>query len=200
VSDISLDKLIWTFRGEKVILDFDLAYLYGVPTMRLNEQVKRNASRFPEDFVFRLTPEEFQYLKSQFAASNTDAVGTKPNRLISQFAISNVNGIENGSKRGGRRKLPNAFTEHGTVMAASVLNSPEAVSMSVFVVRAFIEMRKRITANEEIIKRIKEIDQTILDHDKKFMEHDEILRSLWAKLKPLLEAAPEPKRNPIGFR
>jgi len=83
-------------------------------------------------------------------------------------------------------------------MAASVLNSPEAVSMSVFVVRAFVEMRRKIAANEEIIRRIEEIDQTILDHEKKFVEQDEVLRTFWAKLKPLLEAPPP--RNPIGFQ
>src|ERR1017187_6643885 len=109
-----ISPLIRTIRGQKVILDSDLARIYGVPTKRLNEQVRRNAKRFPSDFLFRLASAEADNLKSQFATS---------------------------SLHGGRRKLPFAFTENGAIMAANVLNSPEAVRMSVFVVRAFVQMR-----------------------------------------------------------
>jgi hypothetical protein len=105
-------SLILLIRGEKVILDSDLAELYGVPTKRLNEQVRRNIERFPADFMFQLTPEESDGLRSQIATSNVP-VG-----------------------RGGRRYLPYAFTEHGAIMAASVLNSPQAVQTSIFVARA----------------------------------------------------------------
>jgi uncharacterized protein YuzE len=110
-------------RDEKVILDSDLARIYGVETRRLNEQVRRNRERFPEDFAFRLTREEF-------------------NTLISQNATSS-------SRHGGRRKLPFVFTEHGAIMAANVLQSERAVQMSVFVVRAFIKMRETLVANKE---------------------------------------------------
>jgi hypothetical protein len=110
-----IEEVILLTRGQKVILDFDLAEIYGVETRRLNEQVRRNIDRFPADFMFQLTPEESANLKSHFATSS--------------------------SIWGGRRKLPQAFTEHGAIMAAAVLNSPRAVEMSVFVVRAFIRLR-----------------------------------------------------------
>jgi hypothetical protein len=192
MSGFSLNQLIWTIRGEKVIFDFDLARLYGVPTMRLNEQIKRNANRFPDDFVFKLSKDEFQYLKATIANIKTQSIDIKE-------VTEDIANCDILKKIKFSRTTPGAFTEHGAVMAASVLNSPEAVSMSVFVVRAFVEMRHKIIANEEIIKRIAEIDQTILDYDKKFMEHDEMLRSLWTKLKLLLETPPIPPKNPIGF-
>ena len=110
-----LDELIREVRGQKVVLDTDLARIYGIPTFRFNEGIKRNRERFPEDFMFRLTVAEFAALTSQFAISKKG--------------------------RGGRRTLPYAFTEHGAIMAANVLNSPHAVQMSVFVVRAFLKMR-----------------------------------------------------------
>jgi hypothetical protein len=117
-----IESLILTLRGQKVMLDADLAELYGVPTKRLNEQVKRNADRFPEDFIFQLSAPELENLKSQFATSSltvAKAEAVTPN--WSQFATAS---------HGGRRKLPFAFTEHGSIMAAMVLNSPEAVAMN----------------------------------------------------------------------
>jgi len=111
-----IESRIFFVRGRKVMLDADLAELYGVTTKRLNEQVKRNASRFPGDFMFRLTPDETRILRSQFATSR--------------------------SGWGGRRVFPYAFTEHGAVMLASVLNSPTAVDASVQVVRAFVRLRE----------------------------------------------------------
>ena len=173
-----IESLILNLRGQKVILDADLAELYDVPTKRLNEQVKRNAERFPEDFMFQLTQEEAENLKSQFA---TSSLADSPMR--SQFATAS---------HGGRRKLPRAFTEHGAIMAATILNSPEAVAMSVFVVRAFMQMREQLAANAAILKRLAEIDKTLL-------EHDSALRSIWTKLQPLLAPPPEPPRRRIGF-
>jgi hypothetical protein len=108
-------QLILTPRGQRVILDSDLAALYGVPTFRFNEAVKRNRRRFPEDFLFQLTPEEAGSLTSQTAMSK--------------------------SGRGGRRTLPWAFTEHGALQASNILNSTKAVAMSVYVIRAFIRLR-----------------------------------------------------------
>jgi len=116
--------LIYEIRGERVILDSDLAQIYGVSTTRLNEQVKRNADRFPADFAFRLTRTEMA-------------------NLMSQIAISS-------SKHGGRRKLPFVFTEHGAIMAANVLNSKEAVQMSVFVLRAFVKLRETLATHLEL--------------------------------------------------
>src|SRR5439155_602861 len=113
-------------RRQRVVLDSDLAALYGVPTKRLNEAVKRNAGRFPEDFCFLLNLEEVANLKSQIATSS----------LV----------------HGGRRKLPTAFTEHGALMAATVLRSPRAVQMSLYLVRAFVRMRDEILTSTAILK------------------------------------------------
>jgi hypothetical protein len=127
-TDDSLGALIFTIRGRRVMLDADLASIYGVQTRRLNEQVRRNAERFPGDFMFQLTWQEAADLKSQIATSNT--VGMR-----SQFATAYKRNI---------RYMPYAFTEHGAIMAANVLNSSEAIRMSVFVVRAFVKMREAL--------------------------------------------------------
>jgi hypothetical protein len=123
-----IEKSIYLIRGQKVMLDRDLATIYGVPTFRFNEAVRRNIKRFPEDFMFQLTREEVEILISQNAMS-------KPGR-------------------GGRRTLPYAFTEHGAIMAANVLNSPRAVQMSVFVVRAFVRMRSIMNDTRELARRL----------------------------------------------
>jgi len=182
-----IESLILTLRGQKVILDADLGELYGVPTKRLNEQVKRNADRFPPDFIFQLTAREWSNLKSQFVTSSLEVQqneGVAPN--WSQIATS--------SKRyRGAAYRPTAFTEHGSIMAAMILNSPEAVAMSVFVVRAFMQMREQLAANAAILKRLAEIDRTLL-------EHDSALRAIWTKLQPLLAPpSPEKPRRRIGF-
>jgi len=161
----SLDSLILTIRSQKVLIDADLAAIYGVPTKRLNEQIKRNTDRFPEDFLFQLTAEE----KSEVVAKCDHLARLK-------FSKS----------------LPYAFTEHGAIMAATVLNSPEAVKMSVFVVRAFVRMREHLTANAAILQRLAEIDKTLL-------EHDHALGVIWQQLQPLLEPPPEPPKRQIGF-
>jgi len=198
-----IEPLILTLRGQRVILDADLAEIYGVPTKRLNEQVKRNADRFPEDFMFQLTTQEWGNLKSQIATSSLEVVGNERDEsLRSQFATlnqpvdvevdrSNRSQIATSS-HGGRRKFPYAFTEHGAIMAATVLNSPEAVAMSVFVVRAFVLMRERLAANAEILRRLAEIDKTLL-------EHNGALAVIWEQLQPLLNPPPDPPRKKIGF-
>jgi len=181
-----IESLILTLRGQKVILDADLAELYGVPTKRLNEQVKRNADRFPEDFIFQLTAQEWSNLKSQIAPSSLEipyTEGAVPN--WSQFATSS-------KRHRGAVYRPTAFTEHGAIMVATILNSPEAVAMSVFVVRAFMQMREQLAANAAILKRLAEIDRTLL-------EHDSALRTIWMKLQPLLAPPPEPPKRRIGF-
>ena len=173
-----LESLIFTIRDQKVLLDADLAEIYGVPTKRLNEQVKRNADRFPEDFMFQLTATEWEDLRSQIATLKNG-----PNR--SQIATGS-------QKHRDPRSLPYAFTEHGAIMAATMLNSPEAVKMSVYVVRAFVQMREQIAANREILKRLAEIDQSLLKHDK-------ALQVIWAQLQPLLAPPLAPKKPRIGF-
>ncbi len=122
-----IEDRIYTVRGKRVMLDADLARLYGVTTKRLNEQIRRNIERFPEDFAFQLTNHEFADLRSQNATSNEPLPG-----------------------RGGRRYQPWAFTEHGAIMAASVLNTPRAVEVSVFVVRAFVKLRELSATHKEL--------------------------------------------------
>lgn len=193
-----IESLILNLRGQKVILDADLAELYGVPTKVFNQAVKRNMDRFPEDFMFQLTALEWGNLKSQFATLSLEALqneGRAPN--WSQIAtVSPGNSpmrsqIVTASKRNVRHR-PRAFTEHGAIMAATILNSPEAVAMSVFVVRAFVQMREQLAANAAILKRLAEIDKTLL-------EHDSALRSIWNKLQPLLAPPPAPPKRRIGF-
>jgi hypothetical protein len=182
-----ISSLILNLRGQKVILDADLADLYGVPTKVFNQAVKRNTDRFPEDFMFRLTAQEWSNLKSQIATSSLEVPqieGVLPN--WSQFVTSS-------KRHRGAAYRPTAFTEHGAIMAATVLNSPEAVAMSVYVFRAFIQMREHLVANSAILKRLAEIDKTLL-------EHDSALRTIWTKLQPLLAPPPEPPRRRIkGF-
>ncbi len=168
------------------MLDSDLARLYGVTTSRLNEAVKRNADRFPPDFRFRITPEEHARLISQIAISNSETIEKEqlPDNS-SQTARSSKEG------RGGLRKMPWAFTEHGALMAATVLKSPRAVQMSLFVVRAFVRMREELQAHATVLKRLAEIDQ-------KLVTHDVVLRDVYEKLRPLLNQ-PEAPRKEMGF-
>ncbi len=181
-----IESRILNLRGQKVILDADLAELYGVPTKVFNQAVKRNADRFPEDFAFQITAAEFAELRalnsSQFAMSSPDERAS-PN--WSQFVTSS-------KKHRGVAYRPWAFTEHGALMAANILRSEQAVEMSVFVIRAFVRAREQLAANAAILKRLAEIDKTLL-------EHDSALRTIWAKLQPLLAAPPEPPKRRIGF-
>jgi hypothetical protein len=161
----SLEILILNLRGQKVLLDADLAAIYGVPTKALNQAVKRNADRFPDDFMFRISKDE----KAE-VVTNCDH--------LSRLRFS--------------KSLPYAFTEHGALMAANVLNSPDAVRMSVHVVRAFIKQRELIAGQAEILKKLAQIDATLL-------QHDDALRIIWQELQPLLAPPPEPPKPEIGF-
>ena len=176
LEDISARIVV--IRGEKVLLDSDLATLYGAPTKRLNEQVRRNQKRFPPDFVFRLTDQDVARLRSQNATSNI------------------------GAGRGGRRSMPYAFTEHGALMAANVLSSRRAIEVSVFVVRAFVRLRETLAAHKDLAKKLEDLerktealaskqDALSLDTRARFREVIEALRRLMS--------SPEPTRRPIGF-
>ena len=170
VSIVSVEQVqarILTIRGQRVILDADLAALYGVTTSRLNEQVKRNIERFPADFAFRLSRQEFDDLMSHFATSN---VG-----------------------RGGRRKLPYAFTEHGAIMAASVLNSKPAVQISVFVVRAFVHLRQMLVPYKELMARLERLEKAVGTHDGQ-------ITAIVDAIRRLMPPPEEPPREPFGFR
>ncbi|MGD0652773.1 MAG: ORF6N domain-containing protein [Thermoguttaceae bacterium] len=187
-----IDNLILTIRGQRVILAADLADLYGVQTKVLNQAAKRNSERFPEDFSFQLKPEEFAELKSQGVLTSDGRAA-----LRSQFVTLDTPPLvsKNTALKPGRyaKYPPYAFTEHGAIMAANVLNSPESVAMSVYVVRAFVQMRERLAANAAILKRLAEIDKTLL-------QHDQTLRIIWQKLQPLLQPPSEPPRRRIGFQ
>ncbi len=175
---------IHNIRRQRVMLDSDLARLYGVTTSRFNEAVKRNIDRFPVDFRFQLTREEHFSLISQSATSKTENNDYQSN-------TSDALHTPTGSRRGGLRKLPWGFTEHGALMAATVLNSPRAVQMSLFVVRAFVQMREALMAHAIVIKRLAEID-------KKLVTHDVILRDVYEKLRPLLNPPTLPRKE-VGF-
>jgi phage regulator Rha-like protein len=148
---------ILTIRGQKVVLDGELAAVYGVTTKRLNEQFRRNRKRFPEDFAFQLTAEEYAALRSQIATLDKATSSSESKR--SQTATLKLG-------RGQHRKyLPWAFTEHGALQVANILRSERAIAMSVYVIRAFIELREKIAANAAILKRLAEIDKSLLEHD-----------------------------------
>jgi hypothetical protein len=170
----NVESAIHLIRGRRVMLDSDLAVIYGVTAKRLNEQLKRNRPRFPDDFAFQLTVQEFTNLKSQIATSS----------LRSQFVTSR--------SHGGKRKLPWVFTEHGALMLASVLNSEIAVQASVRVVRAFVRLREMVAANAQLAAKLQELERR-LD------SHDEGIANLFAALKQLLEPSEPPKRREIGF-
>ena len=157
------------------MLDADLAALYGVSAKRLNEQVRRNLERFPADFVFRLTNQELAILRSQFATSSSDA-----RRLA----------------WGGRRYAPHAFTEHGAIMAAMVLNSPRATEVSVYVVRAFVQLRDTLVAHKELAKRLDELDARI---ERKLVTHDQTIAGILDAIRALMAPPESAKRRRIGF-
>lgn len=168
----NINPLIRTIRGQKVILDSDLARVYGVPTKRLNEQAGRNAKRFPSDFLFQLTLSEANALRSQIATSNL---------------------------RGGLRYLPYAFTENGAIMAANVLNSPEAVRMSVFVVRAFVQMRELLGSTKELAKQLAALEKKLTS---RLDGHEAAIVDVLRRVMDILDPPPpppEPTRREIGF-
>ena len=174
---------ICVVRRQKVGLDVDLAKLYGLPTFRLNEAVKRNVARFPEDFRFQLTADEAENLISQNALSKAAPDGF----LRSQNAI-----LKNDGRGRHRKYLPWVFTEHGALMAANVLRSERAVQMSRYLIRAFVALREQLVSNLSTLRRLSEID-------KKLLEHDVVLREVLERLQPLLNPPPAPKKPLIGF-
>jgi phage regulator Rha-like protein len=143
---------ILVLRNQKVILDSDLAELYGVPVRQLNQQIKRNTQRFPADFCFAITADEYENLRSQNVISSPT--------------------------HGGRRYLPNAFTEHGAIMAATVLNSKRAIEMSIFVVRAFVQMRQAMAKNQHIVSKLAELEARLDSHDAEIQDLVEAIREL----------------------
>ena len=165
VSPQVLAGRILVVRGQRVVLDSDLAQLYEVETKRFNEQIRRNLARFPSDFMFHLSDEEYESLRSQFATS-------KPGR-------------------GGRRYLPWVFTEHGAIMAASVLNSERAVQMSIYVVRAFVQLREFMADHKVLAEKLDALERRVSHHDHSLVALIDAIRSLTEQ--------PKPVKRPIGF-
>ena len=198
----SLEPLILVIRNQRVILDADLARLYGIPTYRFNEAFKRNRHRFPGDFAFQLTAGEFSGLRSQVAGSgrqegddSSDTANSSQYAMSSSqrnTALSRTQFAASASRHRGAVYRPWAFTEHGAVMAANILRSARAIQMSVFVVRTFVRLREQVAANQAILKRLAEIDKTLL-------EHDSALLDVYEKLLPLLQPAPDEPKRRIGF-
>ena len=184
----TIASVIRTIRGQKVILDSDLAQIYGVPTKRLNEQVKRNISRFPSDFLFQLTDDEVENLspmRSQFATAS------EPSKTIrSQNATAYKRNV---------RFLPYGFTENGAIMAANVLNSPEAVRMSVFVVRAFVQMRDLLGGTKELARQLADLEKKLTA---RLDVHESVIVDVLRRVMEILDAPPlppEPPKRRIGF-
>lgn len=161
--EIVMDK-IFMIRNQKVMLDEDLAELYGIETRRLNEQVGRNADRFPDDFMFKLSEEEFGDLKSQNATSSW----------------------------GGRRKLPNAFTEHGVLMLSSVLNSKQAIQVNIQIMRIYTRIRELLLTHKDILLLVEQVE-------KKLIKQDQKIEVLFTYLSKFIEKEDKP-RVPIGFK
>ena len=192
-----IERRIYLIRGHKVMIDEDLAELYGVPTKRLNQQVSRNRRRFPKDFMFRLTKEETDALRSQFVISSsnlrsqiaTSSVASKTaiskSNLRSQIATSR-------SGHGGRRSLPYVFTEQGVAMLSSVLNSEQAVEVNVAIMRAFVRLRQMLQTNEELNRKFAAVIKKLSTHDKYF-------RVVFDEIKKLTEEPPSSPRQ-IGFK
>jgi hypothetical protein len=153
-----ITRTILVFRGHKVLLDTELAALYGVSTKRLNEQVKRNAERFPEDFLFRLSTAEVEALNRSQVATGSQ-------------------------KHRDPRFPPYAFTEHGAIMAATILNSPRAVEMSIYVVRAFVKLRDLLSSNRELARRFAQLETRL---EKKLTEHDETIAAILSAIRQLM--------------
>jgi hypothetical protein len=160
-----VEQSIMMLRGQKVILDTDLAALYGVTVKRLNQQVRRNLDRFPDDFFFQLSEDEHQHLRLQIATSSL--------------------------AHGGRRFAPFAFTEHGAIMLATVLNSPRAIEMSVFVVRAFVKLREVLATHRELSAKLAELEYRMDTHDR-------AIQQLFNTIKKLMQPI-APVRRRIGF-
>jgi hypothetical protein len=160
-----IQQMVHVARGQRVMLDFDLSQLYGVPTKRLNEQVRRNQERFPEDFAYQLTRQEFTDLMSQNATSKLG--------------------------RGGRRKLPWAFTEHGVAMLSSVLRSPTAVRVNIEIMRIFVRLRRLMATPGELVEQLTRLAETVQLHNGQIKAIAQVLDKLMEQ--------PEESRRPIGF-
>jgi hypothetical protein len=171
LTDEKISSKIYLLRGKRVMLDFDLAELYGVETKQLKRQVRRNLSRFPEDFMLQFTPEEYQILRSQFGTSSW----------------------------GGSRYLPFAFTEQGVAMLSTVLISEAAIQVSIQIIRVFTRMREFLFENKDVFLKLANYEKKFLKHDKKLSKHEKEIQIIFNALKRLLNPSVEPRKR-IGYR
>ncbi|MDR2240736.1 MAG: ORF6N domain-containing protein [Zoogloeaceae bacterium] len=166
-----IETRIQLVRGIKVMIDADLAQLYGVQTRVLVQAVKRNLERFPDDFMFQLDASEWAALRSQFVTSNAPS-------------------------RGGRRTAPYAFTEQGVAMLSSVLNSERAIAVNIEIMRTFVRLRELLSTNKELAERLNQLEQRV---SRKLSSHDQAISGILDAIRQLMAPAPEPKKRPIGF-
>jgi hypothetical protein len=204
-----IQNKIYEIRGEKVMLDFDIAHLYEVETRVFNQAIKRNIQSFPKDFMFRLTAKEWKEMISQFVISSnlesemknnnsSQIVMSSKSNLISQNVISS---LPTTAGWGGRRKLPYVFTEHGVTMAASVLKSPKARKMNIAIVRAFIALKKLAHSSLSSINLLKELRNRIDEHDVQLKSiYDALENMLDEKEEEKLQKLKWEKRELIGFK
>ena len=169
-----VEQRIYFLRGQKIMLDSDLAELYGVDTKALNRAAKRNLDRFPDDFMFQVSSQDDESLRRQIGAA----------KLRSQIVTSN-------ERRGGRRSLPYAFTEHGVAMLSSVLNSKRAVQVNIVIIRAFIKLREILATHKDLARRLDDLER-------KYSEHDDELKAVFDAIRKLL-STPAPTKRRIGF-
>jgi hypothetical protein len=172
ISNKEIEDKIYLVRGLKVMLDSDLADMYGVSTKRLNEQVKRNKGRFPKDFMFQLTTKEWTNLRSQIATS---------------------------SEWGGRRILPYVFSEHGVLMLSSVLNSRQAIAVNIQIMRIFTKIREMLVTNKDVVLKREQIERKMMKQDELLNRHEEEIQVIFDALKQLL-TSPGQERKPVGYR
>lgn len=195
IPDETIIRKIYVLRGQKVMLDFDIAALYEVATKVLNQAVKRNTERFPEDFMFRLTAKEWQNMRSQFVTASPEIIENQQTKSMrSQIATASQSKRNTGV-------TPYAFTEHGVTMLASVLKSDRAVKMSIAVVRAFIELKKMATGYSEIAKQLTMIEDRLGEHDVQLGAiHDAIENMLDKEVDEKIKKEKWAERERIGFK
>jgi ORF6N domain-containing protein len=177
-----IEGMILMIRGQRVLIDEDLAELYGVETRVLIQAVKRNSDRFPEDFMFQLTKEERESLRCQFGTSS----------LRSQFVISKASsgGAGRVGGRGGRRHLPYAFTEQGVAMLSSVLRSPQAVQVNIEIIRAFVRMRRLLASHADLTHKLRALER----------KYDSQFKVVFDAIRQLMTPSTPPKRRRIGYK
>jgi len=187
----NIARSITVLRSQRVILDAELAALYGVTTKALNQAVKRNGERFPEDFMFRLSAAECAALISRFATSKSGRGGRRNLTRAETNALNRSQFVTASQKHRNSKFPPFAFTKHGAIMAATILNSPCAVEMSLYVVRAFVRLRELLASNAALTRKLDELER-------KCKQHDEAIATILAAIRELTHQT-APKRRGIGF-